>query len=297
MYSQFRGTGVALVTPFKQGKIDFEALEKIINYNINGDVDFLVSLGTTGESVTLSKEEKLNILAFTAEIANDRVPLVAGFGGNDTTAIIQAIKSFHFNKYEAILSVSPAYNKPTQQGMILHFEAIAKEAPKPIILYNVPGRTGTNMTAETTLHLAHSNPKFIAVKEASGDQRQVMQIVKDKPNGFLVLSGDDLITLPMLSFGIDGVISVVANAFPKRFSDMVRFGLDGNFETARHLHFSLIDIIDLLFVDGNPAGVKAALELQGICSKEVRLPLAELPDNTYQKMATAIETLKTAVPG
>jgi len=297
MYSQFRGTGVALVTPFNQGKIDFDALEKLINFNIEGDVDFLVSLGTTGESPTLSKEEKLNVLAFTAEITNDRVPLVAGFGGNNTAAVLQSIRDFHFSKYGAILSVSPAYNKPTQQGIIKHFEAIAQETPKPIILYNVPSRTGSNMTAETTLHLAHSNSKFIAVKEASGNQHQTMKIVKQKPEHFLVLSGDDLITLPMLSFGIDGVISVVANAFPKRFSDMVRYGLDGNFETARHLHFSLMDIIDLLFVDGNPAGVKAALELLGICSKEVRLPLAELPDHTYKKMETAIETLKTMVPG
>jgi len=297
MYSQFRGTGVALVTPFKQGNIDFDALEKIINFNIEGDVDFLVSLGTTGESVTLSKEEKLNVLSFIADITNDRVPLVAGFGGNDTNAVLQTIKGFHFNKYEAILSVSPAYNKPTQQGIIKHFEAIVQEAPKPVILYNVPGRTGSNMTAETTLHLAHSNPKFMAVKEASGDQHQVMQIVKNKPDHFLVLSGDDMITLPMLSFGIDGVISVVANAFPKQFSDMVRYGLDNDFETARQLHFSLMDIINLLFVDGNPPGVKAALEIQGICSKEVRLPLVELPNNTYQKMEAAIATLKSMVPG
>ncbi len=295
MYSQFRGTGVALVTPFKNGKIDFDALEKVINFNINGDVDFLVSLGTTGESPTLSKEEKLNILSFTAEITNDRVPLVAGFGGNNTAAVIQAIKGFHFSKYDAILSVSPAYNKPTQKGIIKHFEAIVQEAPKPVILYNVPSRTGSNMTAETTLHLAHSNSKFMAVKEASGNQQQVMQIVKDKPNHFLVLSGDDLITLPMLSFGIDGVISVVANAFPKRFSDMVRFGLDDNFETARQLHFSLMDIIQLLFVDGNPPGVKAALEILGIGTKEVRLPLAEMPDHSYKKMETAIQQLKASL--
>ncbi len=291
MNSQFRGTGVALVTPFKNGQVDYQGLENVIEHTIQGDLEFLVSLGTTGESATLSKEEKLKVLEFTAEITRNRVPLVAGFGGNNTAAVIESIKEFHFKGYEAILSVSPSYNKPTQEGIYRHFMAIAGQAPRPIILYNVPGRTGSNMEAATTLRLAHANEKFIAVKEASGNQAQVMQIVKDRPANFLVLSGDDLITLPMLGFGTDGVISVVANAFPKPFSDMVRLALDGNFEAARPLHFSLMDIIHLLFVEGNPGGVKVALEVQNICSSELRLPLAAISKETYQKLEIAIAKL------
>ena len=295
MNTQFRGTGVALVTPFKGGKIDFTSLEKLINHTIDGGLEFLVSLGTTGESATLSQQEKLEVLEFTAQIANGRVPLVAGFGGNDTNKIIQSIKQFHFKGYDAILSVSPAYNKPTQEGIYRHFMAIEAHAPKPIILYNVPSRTGSNMASLTTLRLAHASKKFIAVKEASGNLQQCMEIVRGKPESFLVLSGDDLITLPMLGFGIDGVISVVANAFPRQFSNMVRFGLAGDFEQARPLHFDLMDIIDLIFVDGNPAGIKGALELLGVCNNEVRLPLAELTTSTLSNLKEAIQEL-LAIP-
>ncbi len=295
MNTEFRGTGVALVTPFKDGKVDFKSLKKLINHTIDGGLEFLVSLGTTGESATLSVEEKLKVLEFTADVNQGRVPLVAGFGGNDTKKVIETIQNFHFNGYDAILSVSPAYNKPTQEGIYRHFMAIEAIAPRPIILYNVPSRTGANMTAQTTLRLAHSSDKFIAVKEASGNLQQCMEIVQNKPKDFLVLSGDDLITLPMLAFGIDGVISVVANAFPRQFSEMVRFGLANDFVNARPLHFDLMDIIDLIFVDGNPAGIKGVLEMLGICNKEVRLPLAELTLSTESKLKAAIQQL-LAVP-
>jgi len=286
--NKFRGTGVALVTPFANGAVDFEGLKRVIEHCIEGGVEYLVSLGTTGESATLTPTESLEVLEFTTKTIAGRVLLVAGFGGNNTQASIEKIKSFHFNGIDAILSVSPYYNKPTQEGIYQHYMALAEAAPRPIIIYNVPSRTGSNITAETTLRLAHASEKFIAVKEASGDLIQCMNIVKGKPDNFLVLSGDDAITLPMLSFGIDGVISVVANAFPRPFSDMVRHGLTGDFKAASKLHFDLLKIIDLLFVEGNPAGVKAALELQNICSKEVRLPLVELSDKNYINMKNAI---------
>jgi len=288
MKNKFRGTGVALVTPFANGAVDFEGLKRVIEHCIEGGVEYLVSLGTTGESATLTPTESLEVLEFTTKTIAGRVLLVAGFGGNNTQASIEKIKSFHFNGIDAILSVSPYYNKPTQEGIYQHYMALAEAAPRPIIIYNVPSRTGSNITAETTLRLAHASEKFIAVKEASGDLIQCMNIVKGKPDNFLVLSGDDAITLPMLSFGIDGVISVVANAFPRPFSDMVRHGLTGDFKAASKLHFDLLKIIDLLFVEGNPAGVKAALELQNICSKEVRLPLVELSDKNYINMKNAI---------
>ncbi len=286
--NKFRGTGVALVTPFANGVVDFEGLERVIEHCIEGGVEYLVSLGTTGESATLTPTESLEILEFTTKTIAGRVLLVAGFGGNNTQATIEKIKAFHFEGVDAILSVSPYYNKPTQEGIYRHYMALAEVAPRPIIIYNVPSRTGSNITAETTLRLAHASEKFIAVKEASGDLVQCMNIVKGKPDNFLVLSGDDAITLPMLSFGIDGVISVVANAFPKRFSEMVRHGLTGNFKAASKLHFDLLKIMDLLFVEGNPAGVKAALALQNICSKEVRLPLVELSEKNYINMKNAI---------
>lgn len=290
--NKFRGTGVALVTPFANGVVDFEGLGSVIEHCIEGGVEYLVSLGTTGESATLTPAESLEVLEFTIKKIAGRVQLVAGFGGNNTQATIDKIKAFHFNGVDAILSVSPYYNKPTQEGIYRHYMALAEIAPRPIIIYNVPSRTSSNITAETTLRLAHASEKFIAVKEASGDLIQCMNIVKGKPDDFLVLSGDDAITLPMLSFGIDGVISVIANAFPRPFSDMVRHGLGGNFNAASKLHFDLLEMMDLLFVEGNPAGVKAALELQNICSKGVRLPLVELSEKNYMNMKTAIEKLR-----
>jgi 4-hydroxy-tetrahydrodipicolinate synthase len=289
--SKLRGTGVALVTPFtKNGDVDFNGLEKVINHSITGGVEYLVSLGTTGESVTLTKEEKLDILNFTIEKAAKRVPVVAGFGGNDTRGIIKDIEAFHFNGIDAILSASPYYNKPTQEGIFQHYKAIAAAAPRPVILYNVPGRTSSNMTAATTLRLAAVD-NIIGMKEASGDFNQCMQIAKNKPKDFLLVSGDDNITLGLISYGLDGVISVVGQAFPKIFTEMVRQALNGNTAEARNLHYKLNDITDMLFAEGNPGGVKYALEVLGVCDSHLRLPLVSISDDLKKRMKAAIEKL------
>jgi 4-hydroxy-tetrahydrodipicolinate synthase len=291
--SKLRGTGVALVTPFtKSGDVDYPGLENLVNHCINGGVEYLVSLGTTGESVTLSAEEKLDVLNFTIEKAAKRVPIVAGFGGNNTNYIIRhEIEKFDFKGVDAILSVSPAYNKPTQEGIYQHYKAIASASPVPVLLYNVPGRTSSNMKAETTLRLAREVKNVIGIKEASGDFNQCMQIVKSRPENFLVISGDDNITLGLMAYGLDGVISVVGQAFPNTFSDMVRHCLQGDFVNARMLHYDLNDITDMLFAEGNPAGIKAALEILGICQKHVRLPLVDISAELYQKLNSAIEKL------
>lgn len=289
--SRLRGTGVALVTPFNgKGEVDYPALQKLIDFCIAGGVEYLVSLGTTGESVTLSKEEKLDILNFTIEKNAGRVPLVAGFGGNNTQELINDIEKFHFKGVDAILSVSPYYNKPTQEGIFQHYKAVAAAAPRPVILYNVPGRTSSNMLASTTLRLAELD-NIIGMKEASGDFNQCMQLVKNKPKDFLVISGDDNITLGLMAYGLDGVISVVGQAFPKIFTEMVRLCLKGNFVEARKLHFQLNDITDMLFAEGNPAGVKYALALQGICEELVRLPLVGISDALKAKMKAAVQQL------
>lgn len=293
MNKLFRGTGVALVTPFKDGQIDFEGLARLIEHNINGGVEFLVSLGTTGESVTLNESERTEVLDFTVRQAAGRVKIVAGFGGNNTSALIASIKKYHFKGVDAILSASPSYNKPTQEGIFQHFMAIEEHCPVPIIIYNVPGRTASNMRAATTLRLANASPKFVAIKEASGNVAQCMQIVHgNKPSNFSVLSGDDNLTLPMLAFGMDGLISVVANAYPAAYSDMVRAGLDGNFEKARSIHYQYMDLVDLLFVDGNPAGIKVVLEQLQICSPELRLPLVPISENTKKALLKIMESLK-----
>ncbi|MCP4438996.1 MAG: 4-hydroxy-tetrahydrodipicolinate synthase [Aureispira sp.] len=295
MTNIFRGTGVALVTPFKDGQVDYDALARLIEHCINGGLDYLVSLGTTGESVTLSKKEKIEVLDFTVRQAAGRVKIVGGFGGNNTADVIESIKNYHFEGVDGILSVSPAYSKPTQEGIYQHFMAIEAVAPRPIILYNVPGRTSSNISSATTLRLAHASKKFVAIKEASGNLRQCMDIVKNRPENFAVVSGDDNLTLPMLGFGMDGVISVVANAYPQEFSDMVRAGFANDFETARALHYSLVDLVDLLFVEGNPGGIKAVLEQLGICSKKMRLPLVDISQETYDKLAEQVATLKKPV--
>jgi 4-hydroxy-tetrahydrodipicolinate synthase len=284
----FRGTGIALITPFKiDGEIDWNALEKLIHFNIDNGVNYLVSLGTTGESVTLSIEEKKRVWEFTSKIVNGKIPLVAGIGGNNTAQLINTFKEFDIIGYDAILSVSPYYNKPSQEGIYHHFMKIAESSPLPIIIYNVPERTASTITAETILKLAKANEKFIGVKEASGNFAQCMQIVKDKPDGFLVISGDDITTLPMISFGMDGVISVVAQAFPKEFSEMVNESLSGNFLDARSLHFKLLDFMNLFFAEGSPAGVKAALHILGISENVVRLPLVPVSDDLYKKIKAA----------
>jgi len=291
IHSKLRGTGVALVTPFtKKGRTDFVALEKLINHCIKGGVEYLVPLGTTGESVTLRREEKSAILDCVIAVNKKRVPVVAGFGGNNTSAVVKEIERFHFKGVDAVLSVSPSYNKPMQEGIYQHYKAIAAASPKPIILYNVPSRTSSNMLAATTLRLAEV-PNIIGMKEASGDFNQCMQIAKHKPKDFLLISGDDNISLGLMAYGFDGVISVVGQAFPKIFTEMVRQCLKGNFAAARKLHYKLNDITDMLFAEGNPAGVKYALQLQGICESQVRLPLVGISDGLKYKMKAAVEKL------
>jgi 4-hydroxy-tetrahydrodipicolinate synthase len=289
MQSKFRGTGVAIVTPFTNGQIDFDALERVVNHILDGGVEYLVVLGTTGESVTLSKKEKHQVLEFVVKVNNKRVPLVAGFGGNYTEKLVEDIKGFHFEGYDAILSVCPYYNRPTQEGLYQHFIQVAEASPVPVLLYNVPSRTASNLNAETTLRLSNANKKIIGIKEASGDMRQVMEIVWRKPKDFLVISGDDNLTLPMLSFGADGLISVVGNALPRETSDLVRAGLNDDFITARRLHFQLMPIIDQIFNDGNPAGIKGVLEILDLCGREVRLPLMPVREDTYNKLTKLIK--------
>lgn len=279
------GTGVALVTPFnKDGSIDFDGLKNLINYTIEGGVEYLVSLGTTGETATLTKEEKKAIWNFTKEIIDGRAGLVAGIGGNNTQEIVDTLKNFDSAGFDAILSVSPYYNKPTQEGIYQHYKAISAASPLPIILYNVPGRTGSMVSADTILRLANECKNIVAVKEASANFDQFNKLAKEKPEGFLLISGDDPITLPMIALGAVGVISVVGNAVPQLFSSMVRMCLAGNFTEAQPLHYSLIDFTNLCFVEGNPAGVKAALKELGICGDTVRLPLVNVSDETYGKI-------------
>jgi len=292
-HERFRGTGVALVTPFKNGgDIDWEDLEKVIENVIAGGVEFLVSLGTTGESVTLSEEEHRQILDFTIKTNRGRLPLVAGvFGGNNTAELVKKISNFNFDGIDALLSSNPAYNKPGQEGIFQHYMALAEVSPKPIIIYNVPSRTASNMNAETTLRLANASDKFLGIKEASDDIYQVMKIIKGKPKNFLVLSGDDFITLPLIATGGDGVISVIANTTPRPFTDMVRAALRQDIPTAQQLNLKLLELYKLLFIEGNPVGVKAALELQGICGREVRLPLVPMTEQGVHLIMAELEKL------
>jgi 4-hydroxy-tetrahydrodipicolinate synthase len=292
-YSKFRGTGVALVTPFqKDGSIDFKGLGKVIDHVIKGGVEYLVSLGTTGETPVLSKEEKKAVVKYTVERADKRVPVVVGIGGNDTREVIDTFKHYDLDGVSAILSVSPYYNKPNQRGLIEHYKAVAGASPLPVILYNVPGRTSSNITAETTLQLAEEVKNIIAVKEASGNLDQIMQIIKHKPKDFLVISGDDLITLPILASGGDGVISVIANALPQQFSEMTRQALAGNFAQAQKLHYKMDEFTRLIFADGNPAGVKCLLEKLRICTPYVRLPLVNVNAEVEKGLAAELKRLK-----
>jgi len=290
----FQGTGVAIVTPFnKDNSIDFKSLIKLVNHIIKGGAEYIVVLGTTGESVTLTKDEKKSIVNQVIETINKRVPLVLGLGGNNTQEILNSLKiTSDFKEIDAILSVSPYYNKPNQRGIYLHYKAIAEASPVPVILYNVPGRTASNITAETTIKLAKDFKNIIAIKEASGNLEQCMKIIKHKPNGFSVISGDDMLTLPMIACGADGVISVVANAFPKDFSEMARQILAGNIKEAQKLHYKLTDITEQLFADGNPAGAKALLELLGICKANVRLPLVKINKETQNALEKLVKMYK-----
>ena len=283
--NKFKGTGVALVTPFrKEGEVDFNALQKLVEFQIENGVNYLVVQGTTGESVTLTDEEKVSVLEYIIDVTKNRVPIVLGVGGNNTSNVVQQIKKFNSYRIDAYLSVSPYYNKPSQAGIVAHYGQIAQATDKPIILYNVPGRTGSNMTAETTLTLANTYANIIAVKEASGNLEQIMEIIKGKPSDFLVISGDDALTLPHIACGGDGVISVVANAFPKRFSSMVDYALKGDLEKAKPLHYELFPIIQQLFADGNPGGIKYVLKLISIGEDHMRLPLVNINDEVAKKL-------------
>ena len=276
---KIKGTGVALVTPFNDDKsVDYKGLENLLNHVIDGGIDYLVLMGTTGESVTLSKGEKVAVVDFCKKINNSRIPVVLGIGGNNTMQVVEDIKSANLDGIDAILSVSPAYNKPSQEGIYQHYKMISGNCPLPIIVYNVPGRTASNISAETTVRLANDFENIVAVKEASGDMDQIMKIIKNKPSDFVVLSGDDGLTLPMIHMGAEGVISVIGQSHPKEYSDMVSFGLSGNQEIANQLHNKLYDFYVPLYAEGNPVGVKACLELLGICKSQVRLPLVEASD-------------------
>tara|TARA_B100000900_G_scaffold415717_2_gene446839 strand:- start:908 stop:1777 length:870 start_codon:yes stop_codon:yes gene_type:complete len=285
MKRELIGTGVAMVTPFnKDRSIDYKGLSNLIEYLINGKVDFLVSMGTTGESAVLTNEEKDRVVSFSKEKINGRIPFVVGFGGNNTAAIVEQINKTDFTGIDAVLSVSPAYNKPTQEGIYQHFKAISEVCPIDVIIYNVPGRTSSNMEPSTTLRLANDFKNIVAIKEASGNMEQIMKILRDKPKDFRVFSGDDALTLPMLFMGADGVISVQAMAKPKEFSEMVRKGLAGDIEHAKDLHYAQLEIIDNIFSEGNPAGVKACLKIKGICEEHLRLPLVEISRERYKAL-------------
>jgi 4-hydroxy-tetrahydrodipicolinate synthase len=294
--NKFQGTGVALVTPFNtDGSVDYNGLKNLINHLVDGGIDYLVSLGTTGETATMTKDEKKKVWAYTAEINNNRLPLVAGIGGNNTLAVAEDIKSFDTHGYSAILSVSPYYNKPTQEGIYQHYKYLAEISPLDLILYNVPGRTGSNMSPETTCRLAHDFKNIIATKEASGSFDQFNQIMRDKPADFLLISGDDPITLPMIALGASGLISVIGNALPKQLSDMVRQCLAGDFNGANPAHLSLLEFTRLAFAEGNPAGVKAALKHLGICGDTVRLPLVKASSSLEKSIVAEIEKLSVVV--
>lgn len=286
------GTGVAIITPFREdSSIDFKSLDKLIEHIIAKGVEYVVALGTTGENVTLTKDEKKAVVNYVIDTVNKRVPVVVGIGGNNTQEIIDSIQNTDFDGVDAILSVAPYYNKPSQKGLYAHFKSIATASPVPVILYNVPGRTGSNLGAETVVSLAKDVKNIVAVKEASGDFIQLMQIIKNKPKNFHVISGDDALTLPLIAIGGSGVISVIANACPKDFSNMVRYALACDIAKANELHYKLLDLIKALFVEGSPSGVKAALEVLGITKNFVRLPLVPVSDELYKKIALLMKKL------
>lgn len=290
--NKFLGTGVALVTPFKTDKsVDFDALERIVNYVIDGGVEYLVVLGTTGESVVLTAEEKQQVITKITEVNNKRLPMVLGIGGNNTTDVVAQLKSTDLSDFDAVLSVSPYYNKPSQEGIYQHFKAVAQASPKPIILYNVPGRTASNMLPETIVRLANDFDNVIAVKEAAGDLVQAMKIIQHAPKDFLVISGDDMIALPMTLAGGAGVISVIGEGVPKEFSEMIRLGLKGENKAAYKLHYKIADSIDYIFEEGNPVGIKAMFKSLNLCESTVRLPLVEASESLQKKIDGFIENL------
>lgn len=290
--NKFYGTGVAMVTPFNtDGTVDYDGLERLINFQIEGGVEYLVSLGTTGEASTLTKDEKKSVWKFTKETVANRVPLVAGIGGNDTLSVVDSIKHFDTEGFDAILSVSPYYNRPTQEGIYQHYKAIAEVSELPVMLYNVPPRTGGNMTPETTLRLAHDFNNIIAVKEASGNFDQFNQILRDKPSDFLFISGDDAVTLPLIAMGAAGIISVAGNAIPSIFSDMIRLCLANKFEEARRLHYKILAFTNSIFMEGNPGGIKSALKHLKVCNDTLRLPLVNVSETTALKIKQELDAL------
>ncbi|MBS4043517.1 MAG: 4-hydroxy-tetrahydrodipicolinate synthase [Chitinophagaceae bacterium] len=286
------GTGVAIITPFaKDGSIDFPALGKVIDFIIEGGINYIVSLGTTGETPVLDVEEKKAILNYTFDKVNNRVPIVVGVGGNNTQAVIAEMQQLPLEKAVAILSASPNYNKPSQDGIFLHYKTIAEKAPKPIILYNVPGRTGRNVSATTITKLAHEVENIIGIKEATDNMQQCMEILRDRPKDFLIVSGDDALSCSQIALGMDGVISVAANCFPTQFSTMVNLARENKFEAARAIHYKLLKGYDLLFAENNPAGVKAFLFEQGLIQNELRLPLTPVSEGLHQQIKIYLQNL------
>ena len=286
----FRGTGVALVTPFTEaGTLDLTGLRRLVDHVIDGGVEYLVVLGTTGESVTLSELEKQDVINTIVDQNKGRVPLVLGVGGNDTAKVCSQLSNRVLEEFQAVLSVSPAYNKPTQEGIYRHFAQVATASPKPVILYNVPGRTASNMLPETVARLALDFPNVIGIKEAAGDLVQAMELIDKVPEDFLVISGEDMITLPMTLMGGDGVISVIGQGLPKPYSEMVRQAIAGNNEVARQLHYSLMEGIGLIFDEGNPAGIKSMLSHLGVCSQYVRLPLVEASTELHERIGNFLK--------
>jgi 4-hydroxy-tetrahydrodipicolinate synthase len=287
---KIKGTGVAIVTPFKNdSSIDFAALGRVINHVISGGVNYIVAMGTTGESVTLTKDEKKALTAYVVEAIDSRIPLVVGIGGNNTQEVINCIRHANLTGVDGILSVAPYYNKPSQRGLFQHFKAIATSSSIPVIIYNVPGRTCSNISSETCLELAHECENILGVKEASGDMNQIMRIIKGKPENFSLISGDDTMTIPIIAAGGTGVISVLANAFPAQCSDLLSHALKNNFKSAREIQFRFMEMIELLFIEGNPSGVKAMLNIMNICQNNLRLPLVPVSRTIYSRIQKAIE--------
>ncbi|WGK64895.1 4-hydroxy-tetrahydrodipicolinate synthase [Croceiramulus getboli] len=288
---QLRGTGVALITPFDaQGALDLEALNQLVDHCIQGGVDYLVVLGTTGESATLTADEKDRVIQQVVQKAGGQLPLVLGVGGNNTQQVIDELKRRDLSAFDAILSVSPYYNRPSQEGIFQHYKAVAEATSKPLVLYNVPSRTGSNMLPATVLRLAHAFDHIIGIKEAAGDMTQVLRLLADRPRDFMVISGDDMLALPLVSAGGDGVISVIGQGVPRPFSDMIRMGLEGDQPSkAYQLHFDLMPLIDIIFAEGNPSGIKALLEIQGIGSAGVRLPLVQATPPLKEQLRDAFK--------
>ena len=292
MQNIFKGLGVALVTPFKaDGSVDYDALRRLLDYQLSNGVDFLCVLGTTAETPCLSAEEKVKVKNIVVEKVQGRVPILLGCGGNNTAAVVESLKNDDFTGVDGILSVCPYYNKPSQEGLYQHFKAIANATDLPVVLYNVPGRVGVNMTAETTLRLANDCPNIVAIKEASGNFAQIDDIIKNKPSHFDVISGDDGITFPLITLGAVGVISVIGNALPKEFSRMVRLALNGDYKNALEIHHKFTELFGLLFVDGNPAGVMAMLNIMGLIENQLRLPLVPARITTLGEISAIVKEL------